>query len=406
MTALLVSVVASLLLTQGCGAHSTAASDARSWEWIQRLPLRRPTDLLARTNAPWVWSPILTPLGVAYVESEALYTPGGLPPAEVPGSIKIATPKEAVEVGPDVQVPQFGAAVLWPPWKLFAFDSLSGELLLFSTTVDPTDIDPTVPVYRGLSATALRHGGVEQSLAAETTCSPFVTGDVLVVPFTEEDKGDSVMKLGMLTAQSAQLVEVDERDPVLPSASLAGISPYCCLFELSRGGLWPELSSLRDDLPGDPPRVFDLGTGRLVDIAVVDAPDLIHQVTQVELAGNWAAWVSTEGDPVRRSLYLADLQEGTAARVFSEPDGGGGSRLGSVALGQNWLVWLDVSSGALVGFSLPDLTSFAIKGAKGEGERVRGLQVAGDLALLEVHYGGPEVNLPDRVRAVRLIRLR
>ena len=156
----------------------------------------------------------------------------------------------------------------------------------------------------------------------------------------------------------------------------------------------------RGDLPGKPPCVYDLRTGKLVDIAVKEPRTPDDWLASV-VAGHWAAWVAIEDEYQTFSLYLADLSTGQAQRLGDAP-----ARL--LALSDDWLLWTD-ASGNLLGYHLPDLTPVRVAAVLASGEQLRNLQVTGDLAVLmvvdqEANTIGPD--FPPRSTAVRVVRLR
>ena len=147
--------------------------------------------------------------------------------------------------------------------------------------------------------------------------------------------------------------------------------------------------------------MFDLRTGKLVDIAVKD-PRTPEDWFASVVAGHWAAWVASESGSQATSLYLADLLTGQAQRLLDE----GAS--GEIALSEEWLLWTD-ASGTLLGYHLADMTPVHVAGVLVSGEQVRNLQVTGDAAVLmvvnqETQSIGPD--LPPRWTAIRVVRLR
>jgi hypothetical protein len=194
---------------------------------------------------------------------------------------------------------------------------------------------------------------------------------------------------------------------MLPAAALAGISPYVSWsgWLLGRRPPAEDAPQVRDDLPGKPPRVFDLRSGALVDIAVED-PRPPEYWTASVVAGHWAAWVAIEGDPLAGSLYLADLSTGLAERLL---DGDVPSQIG---LSEDWLLWIDLA-GDLVGYHLPDLTSVRVPEVltPGEYDFDQYLQISGDLVLLMVVAPDPNgdpigPDHPPKWTAIRFVRLR
>jgi hypothetical protein len=209
-------------------------------------------------------------------------------------------------------------------------------------------------------------------------------------------------KLLLLTPSLDEPIAVDPAAPVLPATALAGISPYVSWSGWLLGQEPPAqyASQFRADLPGEPPRVFDLRSGKPVDIAVKDPRTPEDWLASV-VAGHWAAWVAMESSPPGNSLYLADLSTGQAQRLGDAP-----ARV--IALSNDWLLWTD-SSGSLLGYHLPDLTPVRLTGLLASGEEVRSIQISGDLAVLMVVAQESNVIGPDfspRWTAIRVVRLR
>jgi len=151
--------------------------------------------------------------------------------------------------------------------------------------------------------------------------------------------------------------------------------------------------------------VYDLRSGKLVDIVIKDARAPGDWLTSV-VGGHWAAWVALENSSSVGSLYLADLETGRAQRLLDRSK----TPPGFVALSNDWVLWTD-ASGDLTGFHLPDLTPVHVAGVMTSDEQIQNLQVSGDLAVLMVIASPPNESamgpeFPPRWTAIRVVRLR
>ncbi len=408
-----------VIVTTSNGASvPTAASVYEYVDLFPSLPLDTPVDVVRRTASPWIWSAAVAGRTVAYEESPTwtLWPPGAemAPQTAVAKTLDLATGEESTVPGSETAPPHFTNFSTWPWWFLSALpnpkDNGAGASLVWGV-VNNQYIGGGIPRYQNVSGAA--DGGIARALLdpATMTLPPIRTGDVLVLPRTtpayeNAHLGNVGTTLGyqllILTGSLEKPVVVDPTGPRLPAVALVGISPYVSWF----GFFTQDASQFRSDLPGRPPRVFDLRTGKLVDIAVAD-PRTPDRATACVVAGHWAAWVAVDGSPQRNSLYLANLATGQARRLA---DGNGPS--GDITLSDDWLLWTD-ATGTLAGFHLPDMTPVKVPGVLASGENARKLQVSGDLAVLMVVApgGDPEYNSinfepPPRWTAIRVVRLR
>ncbi len=237
---------------------------------------------------------------------------------------------------------------------------------------------------------------------------PSVSGDFVVLPvsspeFEEKHGGNVGTTLGerllLLCSVDAEPMPVDPISPRLPAEALGELSPYVSWFSFYRQGS----EYLRTDLPGTPPRIFDLRTGVSLDIQVENPEDRDHPV-EVQVAGTRAAWLVGSGDRSSGTIYLADLEGLTAEAVVrvEAPD----MELMDWALSEHWLVWIDAGGRCLHAVHLPDMESAVVRGVVGESERAQ-VQVSGDVVLLDVRYPSPSmaVNLRAHAGALRVVRL-
>ncbi len=395
----------------------TAASVYEYLDLFPSLPLDKPVDVVRRTASPWIWSAAVAGQTVAYEESPTwtLWPPGAemAPQTAVAKTLDLGIGEVSTVPGSETAPPHFANFSFWPWWFLSALPNPKGNGAGASVVwgvVNPQYSGGAIPRYQNVMGSTA--GGEAQALLdpATMTLPPIRTGDVLALPRTtpayeNAHLGNVGTTLGyqllILTGSLEKPVVVDPTAPRLPAAALVGISPYVSWF----GFYTQDASQFRSDLPGRPPRVFDLRTGKLVDIAVTDPRTPDHRTSCV-VAGHWAAWVAVDGNPQRNSLYLADLATGQARRLT---DGNGPS--GDIALSGDWLLWTD-TSGTLAGFHLPDMTPVKVAGVLAAGEYGRKLQVSGDLAVLTVVApgGDPDYNSinfepPPRWTAIRVVRL-
>ncbi len=406
-----------IVITPNGASVPTAASVYEYLDLFPSLPLDKPVDVVRRTASPWIWSAAVAGQTVAYEESPTwtLWPPGVemAPQTAVAKTLDLATGEITAIPGSETAPPHFANFSIWPWWFLAALPNPqangSGASLVWGV-VNNQYIGGFIPRYQNVMGSTA--GGEAQALLdpATMTLPPIRTGDVLALPRTTPAYENAYLgnvgttlgyQLLILTGSLEKPVVVDPKAPRLPAAALSGISPYVSWF----GFYTQDASQFRSDLPGRPPRVFDLRTGKLVDIVVADPRTPDHRTACV-VAGHWAAWVAVDGSPQRNSLYLADLTTGQAHRLT---DGNGPS--GDIALSQDWLLWTD-TSGTLAGFHLPDMTPVKVAGVLAAGEYARKLQVSGDIAVLMVVApgGNPDYNSinfepPPRWTAIRVVRL-
>lgn len=395
----------------------TAGSVYEYLDLFPSLPLDKPVDLVRRTASPWIWSAAVAGHTVAYEESPTwtLWPPGVqmAPQSAVAKMLDLATGEISAVAGSETSPPHFTNFSTWPWWFLAALPNPQANGAAASLVwgvVNNQYSGGAIPRYQNVMGSAA--GGEARALLdpATMTLPPIRTGDVLVLPRTtpayeNAHLGNVGTTLGyqllILSGSLEKPVVVDPAAPRLPAAALVGISPYVSWF----GFYTQDASQFRSDLPGQPPRVFDLRTGRLADIVVTD-PRTPQRRTACVVAGHWAAWVAVDGSPQRNSLYLADLATGQARRLT---DGNGPSE--DITLSEDWLLWTD-TSGTLAGFHLPDMTPVKVAGVLASGEYAWKLQVSGDLAVLMVVAPGGDPNYnsinyppPPRWTAIRVVRL-
>jgi hypothetical protein len=373
--------------------------------------------VISSPSPPYVWNAVVADHTVAFVESDSYGFPylTGPQPAQsaVVKTLDLETGQvSAVPVG-ELSVPK-STRNYWPWWFLTAFpegESGSGPSLVWATLNNPYS---TIGVMHWQNLTGWNAStGTKELLNPEAmTLPPIRTGDILALPITssayEAAQGGAVgATLGeallVLTASREAPIEVDPAAPVLPAPALEGVSPYVTWSGWLLGGApsSDHAGQFRADLPGWPPRVFDLRSGEQIDINVDDPRTPDDWLASV-VAGRWAAWVAIEGNPRGASLYLADLLTGEARRILD------GDAPGRIALSDDWLLWTD-ASGNLLGYHLPDMVSVEVSGVVDSEESVRNLELSGDLTVLmvvnqESNVIGPD--LPPRLTAVRVVRLR
>jgi len=268
-----------------------------------------------------------------------------------------------------------------------------------------------IPRYQDVTNSA-SDGTIHSLFSPDTIILPPIrSGDVLALPHTSPayenaHAGNVGTTLGdelfLFTGNVAQPIAVNPASPRLPSAALAGLSPYISWF----GSYTQGPSEFRTDLPGEPPKVFDLRTGKLVDIRIGDPRKPESQIACV-VGGHWVAWVANEGTPSRESLYLADLSTGRARRLLD-----GKAPTGELAISDDWLLWAD-GSGSLSGFHLPDMSRVEVHGVLRSGEQDDGLEISGNLAVLTVFapggnplYVSPNFSPAPKYTAIRVVRLK
>jgi len=396
---------------------STTASTANPSP--AEFPLDQPVDLIRRTSAPWVWDAVVADHTVAYVESDSFgFATLGLPQPTESATITtfdLAAGRVSAVPGGELSSPLFKTFAFWPWWFLAELPQAKGDTgpsLVWA--VGNTQYNGGDGIDRWQDLTGWNSSaGTKAVLSPETmTLSPIRTGDILALPRTtpafENVNGGLVEtmhgdKLVVLTPSLDQPITVDPAAPVLPATALAGLSPYVSWSGWLLGHVPPAqyAAQFRSDLPGKPPRVFDLRSGKLVDITVKNPRTPEDWLASV-VAGHWAAWESIESSPRGSSLYLADLSTGEAQRLGDAP-----ARV--IALSNDWLLWTD-SSGNLLGYHLPDMTPVRLAGVLASGEEVRNIQTSGDLAVLmvvapsEPNAMGPD--FPPHWTAIRVVRLR
>lgn len=390
------------------------------------LPLGEPVDMIRRMSPPYVWNAVLADRIVAYVESDSY---GFLQPGQAQQPTQRAVIKTLdLETGNVSPVP--GGELLspksfsiWPWWFLEGLPASKGAdagpsfIWGRRNTQYSRDSIPRWEELTGWNQSA----GTKALLGSEAMTRPAIrTGDVLALPLTSPayeiahlGRVGSTLgeKLLVYVGSLDDPIAVDPTAPILPAAALADISPYVSWSGWLLGQRPPaeDAPQFRDDLPGKPPRVFDLRSGELVDIALEDPRPSEYWAASV-VAGHWAAWVAIESDyfagSLTGSLYLADLSTGRAERLL---DGDMPSQIG---LSEVWLLWID-PSGDLVGYHLPDLAPVRVPDvlAPGEYDFDQNLQISGDLVLLMVVAPDPNADGigpsdPPKWTAVRVVRLR
>ena len=408
-----------IVATSNASSVSTAGSAYVYSDTVPaEFPLDQPVDLIRRTSAPWVWNAVVADHTVAYVESDsfgfASLSQADTTQRAVITTFDLETGKVSAVPGGELSSPMFNNDfAFWPWWFLAEVPQAkggTGPSLVWA--VGNTQYDGG-GIMRWQNLTGWNSSvGTRAVFSPETmTLPPIRTGDILALPLTspafENAHGGMVgatlgEKLLLLTPNLDQPIAVDPAAPVLPAAALEGLSPYVSWsgWLLGQEPTVQYASQFRADLPGEPPRVFDLRSGKLVDIAVKDPRTPDDWLASV-VAGHWAAWVAMESSPTGSSLYLADLATGQAQRLGDAPTR-------EIALSNDWLLWTD-SSGNLLGCHLPDMTPVRLAGMLASGEEVRNLQISGDLAVLMVVAQESNVIGPDfspRWTAIRVVRLR
>ena len=422
------------------------SSSSTPGSYLAELPVGEPVDLIRRTSAPYVWSAVLSGRTVAYVESDSYGCP--IPGAEeepaqtaaikildlATGDVTAVSDGEMALPAGAYPTPAYGTMIteltspiwsgdfrVWPWWLLAELPTAKGDdaepSFLWGRMNNEYAADGT---HRWEDLTGWNpREGTKALLSSETMARPPIrTGDVLALPLTspgyENEHGGRVgttigEELLLYTGSLDEPVAVDPAAPVLPANLLEGISPYVSWSGWLVGRRAPveNAPQFRDDLPGQPPRVFDLRSGELVNIAVED-PRAPESWAASVVAGHWAAWVAVESDAGEAGLYLADLTTGRAERLLEGILGEEVPR--QIGLSEDWLLWTD-ASGDLVGYHLPDLTPVRVPTvlAPGEYDWDQNLQISGDLVLLMV-VAPSEIEVmsratPPQWTAIRLVRL-
>lgn len=414
LAALLMAVFAAHLAAAGCTTSSTVLT---TQPMLGRYPLGEPVDVIRRTAAPWVWDAVVEDNTVAFVESDSYGFPDlGQPQAQQRAIVKtldLETGEVSTVQGGELSSP--AGFSFWPWWLVAELPRAgngagAGASILWAVGNAQYGKDGTMrwQDLTGWTSSA----GTKAVLSPEAmTLPPIRTGDILALPLTSPayesaHGGAASSTLGenllVFAPGLGQPIAVDPDAPVLPAKALDGISPYVSWSGRLLGRVPPtqQAARFRSDLPGKPPCVYDLRTGKLVDIAVKE-PRTPDDWLASAVSGHWAAWVAMEDNYQAFSLYLADLPVGQAQRLGDAP-----ARL--LALSEDWLLWTD-ASGNLLGYHLPDLTPVRVAGVLAPEEQLRNLQVTGDLAVLmvvdqEANTIGPD--FPPRWTAVRVVRLR
>ncbi len=377
---------------------TTASTSSR----YGQMPVMEPVDLVSRTAAPYVWSPVLAGHSVGYVESDTWALPMGGPSASHEGrtaAVKVLQLDDPAGsacslTGDDIPSPLFvNSFSFWPWWFLTGLPGAESGAVRESRFVWGTGDDR----YSGggicyketrwtLDAGNGRGGRSAHDLflPEQMTLPVIRQGDILAFPLTSPEFENELLgqtgstlgeKLMVLTPALDAPLAVDPAAPQLPATALTGISPYVSWISTHRGGH----EQWRTDLPGQPPEVFDLRTGERVDIVVEDPQEPEFRAMAV-VGGRWAAWI----DRTPFGLYLADLTTGWATRLPADD-----LPTDRIALCDEWLVWLDAdplreTTGTLRGFHLPDLTPFAVPEALEPREYSYSLQVSRDLAVFDI----------------------
>lgn len=385
---------------------------------LNALPTNKPVDLVRHTQAPWLWSPVIAGTTLAWVEDSSFAAPRplmGQAPQEdsaVIWTYDLETGLRGEIPGATIEPPNFESSFSFFPWWLLralpgARDGAQATLV-WAGANDQYDGNG-VPRYQGL-VLGDPLAEIGDLLPPEAmSLPPIRTGDVLALPLTSPAYENAHLgnvgttlgeELGIVTGDLAQPVLVDPLKPVLPASALVGISPYASWYGFYTQGD----DQFRRDLPGDPPRVFDLRTGKVIDISVEDPRSAVEH-TSCAVAGKWAAWTAFEDKPRVRSLYLADLETGQARRIAE-----GDAPSGDIAISGSWLVWIDSKKG-LSGFRLSSLSRFRIPDVLREGEEATGLQIAGGLVVMlvvdrgNIDAGTLGVAPPPRATSIRVIKL-
>ena len=386
---------------------------------VARLPVGEPVDVVRCTSAPYAWNAVLAGHIVAYVESDSY---GFLQPGQAQQPTQTAVIKtldlETGEVSaiPDSEISSPESFSIWPWWFLAGIPALQGEGRepCFVWGLESEASADVVGRWENVSGWSPSAGTKALLDSGTMTRPPIRTGDVLALPLTsaeyENEPGVGTTigeKLLLLSADLDEPVAVDPAAPVLSTATAAGISPYVSWsgWLLGRRPAAEDAPQFRDDLPGKPPRVYDLRSGTLVDIAV-DEPRPPEYWWASVVAGPLEEKVAIDGDPPAASLYLADLTTGRAERLLE------GDVPRQIGLSEDWLLWID-SAGDLLGHHLPDLAPVRVPEvlALGEYDFDQNLQICGDLVLLTVVALDPNADAigpssPPMWTAVRLVRLR
>jgi hypothetical protein len=209
-----------------------------------------PVNVIRRTAAPWVWDAVVADSTVALVESDSYGFPDlGQPQAQQQGTVKtldLETGEVSTVSGGEISSP--AGFSFWPWWFVAelpraAGGAGAGPSVLWAVGNAEHGTDGIIR-WQGLTGWT-SSAGTKAVVGAETmTLPPIRTGDVLAVPLTS---------------------------PAVPPTQYAALS---C-----------------GDLPGKPPCVYDLRTGKLVDIAVKEPRTPDDWLASV-VAGHWAAWVA------------------------------------------------------------------------------------------------------------------
>ena len=322
---------------------------------LAELPVGEPVDMILRTSAPYVWDAVLADRIVAYAESDSF---GFLQPGQaaqptqraVIKTLDLATGEVSTVPGSELTSPK--SFNVWPWWFLMGLPATKGEDTGPSFIWGRRNTEYSrdgVPRWEELTRWN-PSADTKALLSSEAMTRPAIrTGDILALPLTSPDYetaqgarvGTTIGKeLLVYTGSLDDPVAVDPTAPILPAAALEGLSPYVSWSGWLLGKRPPaeDAPQFRDDLPGKPPRVFDLRSGELVDIALED-PRAPEYWTASVVAGHWAAWAAIEGDSFTGSLYLADLTTGRAERLLD------GDVPGLIGLSEDWLLWIDSVEG-------------------------------------------------------------
>jgi hypothetical protein len=251
-----------------------------------------------------------------------------------------------------------------------------------------------------------------------TAGGPLVSGDVGILRTSgvtlDSPFGDHPL---LVTGRDQAAVPLDPAKPQVAADVLAGLSPYWAMPAMP-GSPAPPASEVS---------VWDLRTGekKLLD------PGPINLNSPVRIAGNLAAWVTGPPSPssspsaiMPHDVHFADISTGTT-RVVATVTGDDLTQhfLASLALNDQWLVWLEprgansklnaagqrvngASDGFdLVGFHLPDLTPlrvpWVVKVGEGVSEVPSVLELGDNAAVLVVSAMPPQ---PKRT-TVRMVDL-
>ena len=419
LVSLCTAVLAALALG-GCVSppSPTSSTSAGTAGTTNPHPLAKPVDALVRETPPFAWFPQLLEGKVAFLEIP-LAIWNGYPDQ---CSLKLIDPSSTSTqevVVATLKVPDFGSTFFWPCWTLLSLPGLPEADVpasLFWSTAMPDY--SSYGAYRYTGLTGLAAGGEPRQIlpADSLIVAPFRSGDFLVVPLSSlayenarlaEPRTGLAPHLLLLSGADREPIEVDSAAPRLSPDDLRGLSPYVSWL----GFYTNQFRGPR--APGQVvvPEVFDLRTGKRVAIQMPE-PLPAGTCIDAESTGRWLAWtvatLESSDDQRRQALYLADLETGTATRIFSEHIRYVDTADSFPALTREWLLWVDNASGHLVGRHLPDMEAVDAGRVLDAGQSMH-LSAAGGLFLLDVRFPvAPSMALNEPVGrhpgAIRLVR--